>query len=278
MVVAACSSSTPDPDAAASDDSGSASAAAPSSSSGGSGTSGIQLPPVAAQFDYQLGGAYPPPDGVTVVSRDSSASPVSGIYNICYINAFQAQPDATNWWQTNHPDLLLRTSDGSLVIDQNWNEALLDVSTDAKRAELAQIEYSWIDACAKKGFQAIEPDNLDSYSRSNGLLTMDENATFATLLAAHAHGDHLAIGQKNTAEMLSRRQQIGFDFAVSEQCGTYGECGEYADAYADRVLDIEYDDAGLSAACDTWADKISIVERDSDVDPQGSSDYVYETC
>jgi hypothetical protein len=295
ILATACSSSGSDPsadDSAAPDPTvttvttasaapSSAAAASPSSaaaSASSTPTTRITLPPVAAKFDYQLGGAYTPPAGVKIVSRDSSASPVPGIYNVCYINAFQAQPDATDWWQSNHPDLLLRSSGGSLVIDQNWGEALLDVSTGAKQAELAQIEYGWIDSCAKKGFQAIEPDNLDSYSRSNGLLTMDENAAFATLLARHAHTDGLAIGQKNTTDLLSRHQQIGFDFAVSEQCGTYDECDQYAAAYADHVLDIEYDDDGLSSACDAWAGKISIVERDNDVSPQGDSAYVYKTC
>ena len=213
-----------------------------------------------------------------IVSRDSSAAPVHGIYNICYINAFQAQPDATDWWQQQHPSVLLHGTDGALVIDQNWSEALLDVSTDAKRALLAAVEYGWIDSCAAKGFQAIEADNLDSYTRSDGLLTADENTAFATLLAARAHHDGMAIAQKNTTDLLPRHGHIGFDFAVAEECGVYGECGEYAAAYADRVLDIEYTDAGLTAACKGWSGRISIVERDLDVSAQGTGGYVYKTC
>ena len=238
----------------------------------------IPLPPIAAQADYQLGGAYTPPSGVRIVSRDSSASPVHGIYNICYINAFQAQPDATDWWRRQHPGLLLHGTDGALVIDQDWSEALLDVSTDAKRAQLAAVEYGWIDSCAAKGFQAIEADNLDSYTRSDGLLTTDENAAFATLLAARAHHDGMALAQKNTTDLLPRHSQIGFDFAVAEQCGVYGECDEYAAAYADHVLDVEYTDAGLAAACKGWSGRISIVERDLDVSTQGTDGYVYRTC
>jgi hypothetical protein len=238
----------------------------------------IPLPPIAAQADYQLGGAYTPPSGVRIVSRDSSASPVHGIYNICYINAFQAQPDATDWWRQQHPGLLLHGTDGALVIDQDWSEALLDVSNDAKRAELATVEYGWIDSCAGKGFQAIEADNLDSYTRSDGLLTADENAAFATLLAARAHHDGMAIAQKNSTDLLPRHGQIGFDFAVAEQCGVYGECDGYAAAYADHVLDVEYTDAGLAAACKGWSGRISIVERDLDVSAQGTDGYVYKTC
>jgi hypothetical protein len=235
-------------------------------------------PPTGVKWDYQIGGAYAPPAGVRIVSRDSSASPAPGLYNICYINAFQAQPDATGWWQSNHPDLLLKTASGAPVIDQNWNEQLLDVSTDAKRAELAQVEGGWIAGCAAKGFQAVEADNLDSYSRSQGTLTADEDVAMATQLARLAHAKGLAIAQKNTAEFLPRAHQIGFDFAVSEQCGKYGECGGYASTYADHVVDVEYDNAGFAAACRDFGGKIAIVQRDMDVSPAGGSSYVYKTC
>lgn len=247
----------------------------PGSSEGVS--SQVAAPPIHAKWDYQLGGAYPVPDGVRVVSRDSTASPAPGLYNICYINAFQSQPGAEDWWQNNHPDLLLRDG-GDLVIDKDWNEPLLDVSTEAKRGELARIEYGWIDGCAAKGFQAVEPDNLDSYGRSNGLLDASANVAFTTLLAQHAHADGLAIAQKNAAELLNQRGRIGFDFAVSEQCGSTDECGEYAAAYDDKVVDVEYDDDGFAKACQDFGAKISIVRRDHDVTAPGGAEYVYRTC
>lgn len=238
----------------------------------------VTPPPAGVKWDYQIGGAYAPPSGVRVVSRDSSASPASGLYNICYLNAFQAQPDATGWWQSNHPDLLLKTASGSPVIDQNWNEQLLDISTDAKRTAIAQIVGGWMASCAAKGFQAVEPDNLDSYSRSQGLLTADDDVALATQLARLAHSRGLAIAQKNTTEFLPRAHQIGFDFAVSEQCGNYGECGGYASTYANHVVDVEYDATGFANACRDFGGKIAIVMRDLDVSAAGSSSYVYKTC
>ncbi|WP_370384278.1 endo alpha-1,4 polygalactosaminidase [Catenulispora sp. GAS73] len=68
----------------------------------------VTASPEHARFDYQFGGAYPHPDGVRIVSRDSTASPAAGLYNICYVNAFQVQPGTDDWRQKNHPDLLLR--------------------------------------------------------------------------------------------------------------------------------------------------------------------------
>jgi Glycoside-hydrolase family GH114 len=283
------SSSSADAPTVTADPTGSASSAShspsPSTSSGSGAPSNAPAPakaaappPTGVRWDYQIGGAYAPPAGVRIVSRDSSASPASGLYNICYINAFQAQPDATGWWQSNHPDLLLKTASGAPVIDQNWNEQLLDVSTDAKRTALAQIESGWIAGCAAKGFQAVEADNLDSYSRSQGALTADDDVAMATQLARLAHAKGLAIGQKNTTELLPRAHQIGFDFAVSEQCGKYGECGGYASTYADHVVDVEYDATGFATACRDFGGKIAIVLRDMDVSPAGGSSYVYKSC
>ncbi len=77
---------------------------------GGGGT--IALPPANGMLDYQLGGAYTPPAGVVVVSRDRTASPAPGIYNICYVNGFQTQSDERSFWLTEHPELLLRDASG----------------------------------------------------------------------------------------------------------------------------------------------------------------------
>ncbi|MFE4053695.1 endo alpha-1,4 polygalactosaminidase [Streptomyces sp. YIM B13518] len=238
----------------------------------------VVLPTANATFDYQIGGAYTPAKGVTALSRDRSAKPVEGLYNVCYINAFQAQPDALDWWQKNHPDLVLQDEDNRPVIDEDWDEALLDTSTADKRVRLADVVGQWVDGCAKSGFQAVEPDNLDSYERSNGLLTKAHNEAFAELLAKRAHAAGLAIGQKNTVDMLADRAKIGFDFAVAEECGKYNECGDYAKAYADRVFVIEYENGGYSRACADFGAKLSIVQRDLDVSSRGSAGYTFRTC
>ena len=57
----------------------------------------VALPPAGAGFDYQLGGGYPPPAGVTVVARDRH-DPPAGDYSICYLNAFQTQPGERRRW------------------------------------------------------------------------------------------------------------------------------------------------------------------------------------
>ncbi|TGB06264.1 hypothetical protein E4099_18520 [Streptomyces palmae] len=243
------------------------------------GTPAQVVPPTAnARFDYQIGGPYRPAAAVRAVSRDRAAEPARGLYNICYVNAFQAQPDELPWWRANHPDLLLKDAAGRPVIDKDWDEVLLDTSTADKRERLAAIVGRWIKGCAASGFQAVEPDNLDSYDRSQGLLRQSDNAAFARLLAHRSHAAGLAIGQKNTAEMLDRRAAIGFDFAVAEECGRYDECGAYAKAYRDRVFVIEYRDADFAKSCRLWGDRLSIVRRDVDVTSKGAAGYRFADC
>ncbi|MFI1507887.1 endo alpha-1,4 polygalactosaminidase [Streptomyces sp. NPDC020597] len=241
-------------------------------------TAKVALPTPNQRFDYQIGRPYTPPKDVEAVSRDRTATPAPGLYNICYVNAFQAQPDALGWWQKHHPDLLLRDGAHELVEDEEWGEALLDTSTASKRTRLAEIVGGWIDGCAESGFQAVEPDNLDSYERSGDRLTKQHNAAFARLLTRRAHAAGLAVGQKNTVDLLPERTAIGFDFAVTEECGQYKECGDYALAYADRVYAVEYTDSGYRQACAGWGGTLSIVERDRDVSAPGSAAYRRRAC
>ncbi|WP_333764014.1 endo alpha-1,4 polygalactosaminidase [Streptomyces sp. IBSBF 2390] len=247
---------------------------------GGDGKSGpaapasVRLPPRGAGFDYQIGGAYPPPKGVRIVSRDRSDSPAPGLYNICYVNAFQAQPAERASWPA---DLLLRDARGRVVIDEDWHEPLLDLRTPRKRERVARRVGRWIDGCAEKGFDAVEPDNYDSYIRSDGLLTARDATAFMALVSRHAHARHLAVAQKNTAELAGRSERAGLDFAVAEECGQYDECGVYAKAFDDRVVDIEYTDGGLRSALARWGGRLSIVRRDRDVSTPGSAGYVRRT-
>jgi hypothetical protein len=243
----------------------------------------VRLPPVNGRFDYQIGGSYRPAPGVTIVDRDRTSRPAPGIYSICYINAFQTQADSDHWWRTHHPHLMLRTADGKPVQDPGWpGEYVLDVGSSAKRTALASIMGRWIAGCARKGFQAIEPDNLDSYSRSHHLLTLGDDLRFARLLTRRAHADGLAIAQKNTAELHNRgRRTAHFDFAIAEECQVYSECGSYTKAYGRHVIEIEYTDNGrryYRQACAARGSRISIILRDRDVLPRGRKSYVYQSC
>jgi len=239
-------------------------------------------PPVNAKADYQLGGSYGLPAGVTVVSRDRTDRPATSAYNICYVNAYQSQPGELRWWRIHHPRLLLHEA-GRLVRDEGWiGEVLLDTSTPAKRRGIATIMGRWFGHCARDGFDAVEPDNLDSHTRSHHLLTRRDNLRLAALLARHAHRHGLAIAQKNLADVsTAKRRQIGFDFAVAEECQVWHECGLYRRAYGRHVIEIEYTDNGRSAyrqACRDHGDRWSVMLRDRMLRRPSHEDYIYRSC
>lgn len=244
---------------------------------GGQSSHPVKLPTGNAPFDYQIGGAYPPPAGVTVVSRDRGDAPAAGLYNICYVNGFQVQINEAAAWMAEHADLILRTGQGQPVVDPDWNEMLMDTRTAAKREGLLKVVGPWIDACAAKGFDAVELDNLDSYSRSQGLLTEDDNVAFMSALSARAHAAGLAAGQKNAADLAARAAALGTDFAVAEECNRYQECDVYRQAYGTRVFVIEYRRQDFDAGCAAEPD-LSIVLRDLGVTTPGSSTYVFAGC
>lgn len=235
------------------------------------------LPPANAPLDYQLGGAYEPPDGVEVVSRDREAAPAPGIYNICYVNGYQTQPHEEQWWLDEHPELLLRDENGDPFIDPDWDEILLDITTDENRQALAEIVGGWIVQCGRDGFDAIEIDNLDTYSRSDGLITQDDAVAFMSMLSEIAHAEGLAIAQKNSTEILDRQPELGTDFAVAEECNRWNECADYMDVYGDQVYVIEYRQQDFEAGCADFPE-LSIVLRDLELVPAGQGGYVFDGC
>ncbi|KAI6204039.1 hypothetical protein M3Y94_00626600 [Aphelenchoides besseyi] len=246
--------------------------------------SDVTLPPIHGQFDYQIGGSYTPNSSVTIVDRDMSVAPAAGIYSICYVNAFQTQPADKAWWTKNHPKLLLRNNN-QLVEDPDWpGEYILDTRTPENRAAIAEIVGSWIDQCAQKGYKAIEPDNLDSYTRSKKLITKQNNLDYAKLLATRAHKQSLAFGQKNDATITkAQATNVGFDFGIVEECQEYEECTNYDAVYGDQWIEIEYTDvknaaAIFKAACKERGNRISLIQRDRDVVPPKNKQYVYNLC
>ncbi|KQS73302.1 endo alpha-1,4 polygalactosaminidase [Modestobacter sp. Leaf380] len=229
--------------------------------------------PMGARVDYQLGGQYEPADGVTGVVRDRTDSPAPGLWSACYVNAFQTQPGTDDVPE----DLLLHDATGARVEDPDWpGEFLLDISTPAQRERVLTEVGGWFDGCAADGFDAVEPDNLDSWTRSQGLLTVDHAVAMAGLLVRRAHAAGLTIAQKNAADLAGR--DLGFDYAVTEQCQVYGECQVYTDAYGDLVLEVEYSDAAFDAACAARGTEVAVQRRDRDVSVPGTEGYVSRFC
>jgi hypothetical protein len=249
----------------------------------GSGAPGVTLPPFGEPADYQLGGSYDVDNDVKIVARDSTSEPAEGAYSICYVNGFQSQPGDDERWTGENPDLVLRDDDGQAIIDPNWpDEFILDTSTADNRQRISRLIGASIDTCAEKGFDAVEIDNLDTYSRSDGRLGADDNLALARLFSDRAHSLGLAIGQKNSAELGDRgRDEARFDFAVTEECVRFDECADYTAVYDDGVIDIEYTDdlsAPFDEICASDDRPATTILRDRNLVAKGEPGYVFEHC
>lgn len=253
---------------------------APSTPQTSSSTGGIAPPegfPVGAGLDYQLGGAYEPATGVQVVVRDVSDPPAEGLYSVCYLNGFQTQPEEAAPWLADGLVLLI---DGVPLTDPDWpDEFVLDTSTFDQRTAIAERIGAGLQECADKGYDAVELDNLDSYTRSEGRLSLVDNVELAAMLVKRSHGLGMLVGQKNAAEESATFKDIGFDFAVAEQCVEFDECADYADAYGGAVLAIEYpEESGAGDPCSATNRPASTVLRDRDLTMPGDPAYVYRAC
>ena len=230
-------------------------------------------PPTGVDWDYQIGGVRSAPADVGIIDRDRNAAPMAGRYNICYVNAFQTQADERDFWRASPRRWRLVLKDhGHAVVDSVWGEWVLDIRTAHKRHRLRDIVGRWTDGCAADGFDAVELDNLDSFSRSHGLVSRADARAYAALLTARAHAAGLAVAQKNWVELGEAGPKLGFDFAIAEECGRWRECAGYVATYGERVLDVEYRDQDFSWACAHFPD-LSIVRRNVNVTPGGPAQW-----
>ncbi|UJP10641.1 endo alpha-1,4 polygalactosaminidase [Microbacterium sp. KUDC0406] len=232
----------------------------------------------AGGVDYQLGTPYDAPSGTAIVARDRLAPPEPDTFSICYINAFQTQPGELGDWPA---DTLLR-SDGETVRDPDWpDEVLLDLGDAGARHLVVEHVGGWIRGCGERGFDAVELDNLDSFTRSGGAFDADAAVQTATTLVGVAHDAGLLAGQKNAAEHSSRmREEAGFDFAIAEECAAFEECSAYADVYGENVIDIEYPDTqgDFPGTCAAGILPERTVLRDRLLVAPGEKGYLLERC
>ncbi|GAA4687153.1 Glycoside-hydrolase family GH114 [Promicromonospora umidemergens] len=246
----------------------------------------VTLPPVSGQLDCQLGAAYELAGGLDVVVRDATAAPAAGAYNICYVNGFQTQPGEADLWLGDNEDLLLHDAAGNLVIDPEWpDEYVADPSTQAKRDRILDVLGPVVTGCAGAGFDAVEIDNLDTWTRftapGTGLIEQDDALALASAYIDLAHASGLAIGQKNAAEVTSTARGLGFDFAVTEECAAYGECAAYTGVYGEHVLQIEYTDnlpESFDVVCADPDRAPLTILRDRDLVGPDDAEHAYEQC
>lgn len=152
-------------------------------------------------------------DGFNTSKAQVAELKKAGRKTICYLS--------TGAWEDFRPDAeafpraLLGKGNG-------WEgERWLDIR---RVAELEPLMAKRFDMCRDKGFDAVEPDNMDGYQNTSGFpLTADDQLRYNRLIAKLAHDRGMAVGLKNDLDQIP--QLVGdFDFAVNEQCAQYDEC------------------------------------------------------
>ncbi len=196
-------------------------------------------PAAGTTWQWQLTGHVDTSVNASVYDIDlfeSSARVVDRLHDldrkvICYVSVGSYEdwrPDADLF-----PASVLGRSNG-------WpGERWLDIR---KTSLLAPILRARLDLCARKGFDAVEPDNVDGYTNRTGFpLTGDDQVRFNRWIARLAHARGLGVALKNDPEQASALEP-SFDFAVVEQCFEYRECGRFRPfARAGKaVLHVEY--------------------------------------
>lgn len=89
---------------------------------------------------------------------------------------------------------------------------------------LAPIMRARFDECKAKGFDGIEPDNIDAYTNDTGFqLTYEDQLAYNTWLAKEAHSRGLSIGLKNDPDQVADLLPH-FDWALTEDCFAEGWC------------------------------------------------------
>jgi hypothetical protein len=137
-----------------------------------------------------------------------------GRHVVCYLDAGtyeRGRPDAASF-----PAAIL----GADV--EGWpGERWLDI----RRLDvLGPILERRLDLCRHKGFDAVEPDNVDAYTNDSGFpLSAADQLTFNRFVATAAHARGLSVGLKNDLDQASTLQP-DFDWALNEQCFQYHEC------------------------------------------------------
>ena len=113
---------------------------------------------------------------------------------------------------------------------------------------LAPIMRARLDECQAKGFDGVEPDNMDGYTNDTGFpLTYQNQLEYNLWLAAEAHARGLSIGLKNNPDQAMDLLPY-YDWALVEGCFAQGWCDQVAlfVEAGKAVFAVEYTDAGIN--------------------------------
>ena len=181
-------------------------------------------PPSRLSWYWQLTGtvnnSYPAAaydiDGFDSSQREVETLHSANKHVICYI-------DVGTWenWRSDASKFPASV----LGKDNGWpGERWLDVR---QLSVLEPIMISRFQMCKQKGFDAVEPDNIDGWENGTGFpISAQDQLTYDEWVAREVHSLGLAVFQKNDPEQATQLQP-DFDGVLDEQCNEYSECSSF---------------------------------------------------
>jgi hypothetical protein len=174
---------------------------------------------------------------------DNTASVVAALHSqnrqvVCYISVGS--------WEDWRPDA---SQFPSITLGNDYDGWPGEKWLDIRRIDLiGPIMQARFDLCKSKGFDAIEPDNIDGYTNDTGFpLTYQDQITYNMWLANQAHLRGLSIGLKNDADQVADLLPY-FDWALTEDCFDQAWCDQvlpFVNA-GKPVFAAEYSDTGIT--------------------------------
>ncbi len=207
----------------------------------------LWVPRTSDTFQWQLGGTPDRSAAADVYDVDAFDTPAAdvaalhaqGRHVVCYVNAGayeSVRPDAASF-----PKSVI-----GLVYQGYPDEAWLDIRNIAA---LAPIMDARLDRCQSKGFDAVEPDNINGSENKTGFpLTAPDQIAYNTWFAGQTHARGMSIALKNDGDQ-SPQLLSSFDFVIAEECWFQGNCSAYAPFTNAKkaVFTVEYTDTMTSA-------------------------------
>jgi len=198
------------------------------------------IPTPGTTYQIQYDGNYDASVPADVYDVDMVDAPLSFIQKlnamgrkvVCYISVGtweKWRPDASEF-----PKSVLGKPDGG------WpGERWLDVR---QTQILEPIMTARLQECKKKGFDGVDPDNMDGYENRTGFtISYAQQLAYDSWVAQEAHTLGLTADEKGDNDQVKDLSKV-FDYAVTEQCWTQGWCNQFA-VYTARnalVVDVEY--------------------------------------
>jgi hypothetical protein len=197
-------------------------------------------PPIGTAWQYQLQGRIDTSVDADVFVVDGFDVPQSVVGDlkangkrvICYLSVGTFEE-----WRTDASRFPLDVVGEPL---EQWpGEYWLDI----RRLDVLEpIMADRMDTCLEKGFDAVDPDNLDGYTQESGFdLTAEDQLEFNRMIARLAHARSLGVGLKNNIEQIPQLMS-DFDFAINESCFARRECDQLSPFIraGKAVLHVEY--------------------------------------